>query len=82
MTTLLEPTLVLIPMSPARRLAISFFKLAEYALARSLALIGSLSVGGPWEDMIDSLLPFEGGSTLERRVERVAGRTGLAESEP
>ena len=82
MTTLLEPTLVLIPMSPARRLAISFFKLAEYALARSLAVIGSLSVEGLWVDMVDSLLPFEGGSTLERRVERVLGRADFAESEP
>lgn len=82
MTTLLELTLVLIPMSPARRLAISFFKLAEYALARSLALIGSLSVEGLLEDMIDSLLPFEGGSTLETRVESALGRAGFAESEP
>jgi hypothetical protein len=69
-------------MSPARRLAISFFKLAEYALARSLALICSLSAVGPWLDMVDSRLPLEGGSALERRVERALGRTGFEDSEP
>lgn len=47
---------------PARRIAISFFRLAEYAFARSLALIGSvfpldddirpaLEIGSAFEDL-------------------------------
>jgi hypothetical protein len=70
--------------SRVRRLAISFFKLAEYALALSLALVGSRSdvpegVTG-WVEMIDIRLVLGMGSTFERRMEMVLGREGLDES--
>lgn len=59
---------------PARRIAISFFKLAEYAFARSLALIGSAF---PLDDIRPAL---EIGSALEDRLRNELGR-GLG-SEP
>lgn len=53
---------------PARRIAISFFKLAEYAFARSLALIGSVF---PLDDI---RLGLETGSAFEDRLRYELGR--------